>query len=115
MGDITRNFDRSEFACRCQCGYDDINILLVNRLQAIRDITGLKMIINSGCRCEKHNREVGGAPDSYHLTGQAADWRFEPASYTWYVMLSRWSGGFHYYEDKGFVHTDVGPKRRWNG
>ena len=31
------------------------------------------MTVNSGFRCAKHNREVGGVPASQHLRGEAAD------------------------------------------
>ena len=32
--------------------------------------------INSAFRCQKHNKEVGGAKDSQHLTGMAIDLQF---------------------------------------
>ena len=28
MGDLTKNFSRSEFACKCGCGFDDIDLVL---------------------------------------------------------------------------------------
>ncbi len=31
------------------------------------------MTINSGFRCEKHNKEVKGKPDSQHMLGKAVD------------------------------------------
>lgn len=31
------------------------------------------MIINSGNRCPTHNKNVGGAANSYHVRGRAAD------------------------------------------
>ena len=33
------------------------------------------MVVNSGYRCPKHNKEVGGAVYSQHLKGLAADIR----------------------------------------
>lgn len=120
---ITENFDSQEFACRCGCGFDDINPSLVHRLQVVRDIAGCRIVILSGCRCSKHNAAVGGTPESYHLVGQAADWRFihfigrrmnlehiltETSKLTW-----DWSGGYHFYSELGFIHTDIGPRRRW--
>ncbi len=114
MGDITENFSRSEFACKCGCGFDQINIGLIHRLQVIRDILGVPIQVLSGCRCKKHNADplVGGEPDSYHLTGEAADWTVSEILDI-AEALSHWSGGFHYYPDKVFIHTDVGPRRRW--
>jgi uncharacterized protein YcbK (DUF882 family) len=73
MGDFTRNFSRSEFACKCGCGLDSIDPALVNMLQDSRDATALTYVIASGCRCERHNREIGGKPNSAHIRGKAAD------------------------------------------
>jgi uncharacterized protein YcbK (DUF882 family) len=118
MTNLTNNFGRHEFACKCRCGFDEIDERLVHRLQVISDIIGLPMIINSGCRCEQHNKNIGGSDMSYHLTGKAADWCFNiPRDEKFYsqiaVLIGNWSGGFHYYEDKKFFHCDLGPKRRW--
>jgi len=44
-------------------------------LQALRDLYGETMIVDSGWRCQEHNasKEVGGSPRSMHLLGRAAD------------------------------------------
>jgi uncharacterized protein YcbK (DUF882 family) len=34
---------------------------------------GTELQITSGCRCPLHNADVGGAAQSHHLTGNAAD------------------------------------------
>jgi len=47
--------------------------LLVDRLQALRDRVGRPVVITSGYRTMDHNRTIGGAPESLHLRGQAAD------------------------------------------
>jgi len=73
MGDLTRDFSRAEFACKCGCGKDDINLTLVERLQAIRTALNEPIRIKSGCRCRAHNEAVGGKLYSAHLTGDAAD------------------------------------------
>ncbi len=73
MGDLTKNFSRSEFACRCGCGRGDVSPQLVTILQALRDALGRPLIITSAVRCEKHNREVGGEMGSAHVRGLAVD------------------------------------------
>lgn len=115
MDKITENFRRKEFACKCGCGFDDIDIRIVNRLQVVRDILGIPIKVLSGCRCKKHNADIGGKPESCHLKGEAIDWTVEdPEKLAMAaMMLVNWSGGFHYYSDKKFIHTDVGRKRRW--
>ena len=37
MGDLTKNFNRFEFACKCGCGFDDIDLKVVQALQKLRD------------------------------------------------------------------------------
>jgi len=117
VGDLTQNFSKSEFACKCGCGFDNINVGLVNRLQVMRDIVGCPITVTSGCRCPKHNKEEGGAPESYHLKGEAVDVVIEKGNYflKWVcsILLSEWSGGMHFYDSGGDAHFDIGPKRRW--
>lgn len=42
-------------------------------LRIIEMETGCKMKITSGYRSRKHNKRVGGAKNSYHLTNRARD------------------------------------------
>ena len=47
---------------------------LVNEvLDPLREAFGKPIVVNSGYRCEKLNKAVGGASGSQHRTGQAAD------------------------------------------
>lgn len=66
MGDLTQNFSRSEFKCRCGCGLDKIDLDLVDNLQHSRDATGMPYKIASGCRCQEHNGVIGGKMNSSH-------------------------------------------------
>ena len=73
MGDLTKDFSRHEFACKCGCGFDQIDPRVVDMCQVIRDKLGAPVRINSACRCQKRNAQVGGVKDSYHTKGLAAD------------------------------------------
>ena len=73
MGDLSKNFNREEFACKCGCGHDNVSPVLVNLLQEIRDYIDRAVHVHSGCRCEAHNKAVGGVSNSAHITGEAAD------------------------------------------
>lgn len=52
---------------------DNILELVDKVLQPLRDAWGKPIKINSGYRCEKLNKAVGGVPTSQHTKGQAAD------------------------------------------
>ena len=70
---LSRNFSRYEFKCKCgQCDFDTVDVELVQILQDIRDIFGV-VTITSGNRCAEYNRAIGGAVNSYHVRGRAAD------------------------------------------
>lgn len=59
MGDISKNYDRSEWACKCGCGLDRIDLRLMPIAEIIRHYEGGKpMSINSGCRCLLHNERI---------------------------------------------------------
>lgn len=47
--------------------------LMDNILEPLRDRFGLPIMVNSGYRCLRLNRAVGGADGSQHTKGQAAD------------------------------------------
>lgn len=73
MGDLTDHFSRSEFACQCGCGSDNISADFVDDLESVRNLLGRGMRITSGVRCSSHNKQIGGVATSAHVTGKAAD------------------------------------------
>ena len=76
---VGQHFQAKEFKCPC-CGENTVHKNLVAALDAIRKQIGTSIRINSGVRCEAHNKAIGGAPRSYHLPregiGHAADITF---------------------------------------
>lgn len=52
---------------------DSLRILANNLLQPLRDLYGHPIAINSGYRSVTVNKAKGGASNSQHLTGEAAD------------------------------------------
>ena len=73
MDKISQHFLRSEFACKCECGFDTVDVSLIELLEAVRLRFDRPITINSGCRCEAYNREIGGSENSQHMLGRAAD------------------------------------------
>ena len=49
------------------------NVELLVAWECLRKSIGLPITVNSGFRCAKHNKEVGGTLTSRHLFGQAVD------------------------------------------
>ena len=107
MGDLTNNFSAKEFACRCGCGFQDINLGLVDILQNVRDNYPHPLIITSGFRCPEHNRNVGGSPESSHLKGLAVDIAC-PDSTSRYILLRTLVVYFsRICIAKNFIHVDI--------
>jgi uncharacterized protein YcbK (DUF882 family) len=114
MGDISEHFDRREFRCKCGCGYDTVDVELLELCEIVRQETGKPLIINSACRCPSHNREVGGGKRSQHLIGRAADLRVDNPKAVYDALCKRFPDeyGFGCYDT--FVHVDSrtnGPAR----
>ena len=53
----------------------NLEALVENVLDPLREAWGAPIIVTSGYRCVKLNNAVGGAKSSQHTTGQAADIR----------------------------------------
>lgn len=70
--DLT-HFEPKEFECRCGCGLMNVRDTFMWKLEFARHEAKMPFIINSGSRCEKHNRKEGGTETSDHLTGEGAD------------------------------------------
>ena len=61
-----------EVVCKCKCGHT-LTTSFFNALNDLREGFGKPIIVLSGARCAEHNRSVGGAKQSAHLDGRAAD------------------------------------------
>lgn len=72
VGRLSQHFVASEFACP-HCGVAVVRQSLVELLERVRLSAGGPLHVVSGYRCPVHNHEVGGATDSQHMYGAAAD------------------------------------------
>lgn len=90
-------------------------------LQPLRDKYG-PIHINSGYRVRRLNKLVGGAPNSTHMFGLAADITPDTDDKKEKTRileamakdLNDHVGGFHYYVAAGFIHVDIrGHIERW--
>jgi len=111
----TPYFTRAEFACKCGCGFDTVDYGLVAALDKIRAHFGVPVTITSGCRCESHNRAVGGSEASQHRRGRAADFTVQgiPPSKVAEYVEGLGLGGIGIY--KTWIHIDTRHgKARWD-
>ena len=73
---LTKNFRYGEFWCNGiepPVRYRGNIQKLADELQKLRDIVKRPIVITSGYRTVKHNKNIGGAKNSQHLYGKAAD------------------------------------------
>lgn len=122
---LTNNFSLKEFECNCGCSMPSFvkdNVLkLAEDLQVIRDEIDKPIKITNAYRCKSHNAKVGGAKNSQHLLGKAADLQVkgldpkEVADLVEDLMKSELitKGGVGRYST--FTHVDIrGNNARWN-
>lgn len=125
MGDLSQNFDSTEFACHCGCGYSTPSYRLIDNLQELRDHWGYPITVRSGCRCYNHNNSdsVLGSRNSYHLNGMGADitlqdilvvgqarnWEIGQVMQEFHILCRDVfdGNGIIFYPVKKFVHVDV--------
>lgn len=121
MGDLnlTANFSRNEFKCKCnKCNYDTVDVETLMVLQNVADQFDAAVTINSGCRCLKYNKAVGGSENSYHLQGRASDIKVKGVSpYEVYTYLdNKYPGSYGLGKYSNFTHVDTRTgKARWMG
>jgi hypothetical protein len=104
--------------CPC-CGLSCLDIRLHAALTVLDDLLPAQFAITSLTRCVMHNVSVGGARDSLHLYGRAAD--LAPVNITLYRLIAAAlttpafeSGGIGLYPQSGIIHVDVRPRpARW--
>ena len=113
-------FGRHEFACKCgKCGGYPVEPkeAFLRKLDAFRERVGEPVYINSGIRCPAHNAAAGGADDSRHLYGDAADIRCDGKTPEQLYEIADeifCDGGVGLY-DWG-IHVDArGHRARWVG
>lgn len=127
---ITEHFWRSEFDCHDGTPYpqawiNDRLLPLCIALEKLRTAVGVPLIIHSGYRTTAYNRRVGGATQSQHLQGRAADIACAVAPAKVADLLEQMiaspetlmqipQGGIGRYST--FTHYDIrGTAARWKG
>lgn len=113
---MAKYFSKTEFCCK-HCGQlpeNGIDERLLAVLDDVREKVGSPIFVSSGYRCLVHNKNIGGASQSYHVKGMAADVYSNDLDVHCLkkvikeVMVSKGlEGGLQEYTDQEFVHVDV--------
>lgn len=112
---ISEHFALSEFES-ADTKEVKIDSKLVEKLEKLRRRIGQPLRINSGYRTPKHNKAVGGAKNSLHMTGKAADIAKVPGLSIDEMFVLAESIGFDGIGRYNWgIHVDVrGNKARWD-
>ncbi len=109
---------RTDFSCPC-CGGNQISDKVVSLVKDIEKELGSSITITSGYRCKSHNKKVGGASNSQHLLGNAADItaHLSVRQSLFDLCQKKYQdskiGGLGVYST--FRHVDIGTHRTWKG
>ena len=113
---LSPNFRLVEFACKDGSDRVLVHPALVALLEEVRAHFGAPVHVNSGYRTPEHNKRVGGATDSRHVWGFAADFTVRGVKNSAVRTRLRQLevGGIGTYAS--WTHCDVdGYRRRWTG
>lgn len=124
----SKYFSESETQCHCGCGGNDVNPLLLKKLDELREMIGGPLELSCAYRCHAHNAKTpGSVKDSQHTLGNAADVLVPDYDHchtveqlAWYAEQVGFDGIGIYPEDE-FVHVDVRDngespgEYRWEG
>lgn len=108
MGDLSPHFSAWEFRDHRTGSLIGPHPALLEGLERLRASKGARPLrIVSGYRSPTTNAAVGGARNSQHLYGRAAD--IEPSYCTVHEALAAGFTGVGYSSSGGVVHVDVRP------
>jgi len=103
---MSNKITMSELRCPC-CGETCIDDAFFARLNLAREIACVPFVINSGYRCEKHNKEIGSTSRN-HVDGKAADIRATHGPSRGKILNGLYQAGFKRIGiGKTFIHADT--------
>lgn len=94
---------------------------LAAKLEEVRTLLGFPIHINSGYRCSKVNKGIGGKPTSSHVQGLAADIKCPQFGTPEQVCRAIADSGIHFDQlimefatpdGRGWTHIGIGAKNR---
>lgn len=109
-------FQVRDFQCKCGCGAFRVMPGFLPKLSALQEACGVNFVVNSCCRCPRHNKSIGGHYRSLHLTENIA-WNLGgscavdlalPAGHTHRKLVwdIAWKHGWSIGDNTRFLHLD---------
>jgi peptidoglycan hydrolase-like protein with peptidoglycan-binding domain len=107
--DGIKYFQKSEWACKCGCGLNNVDHTLVTVAERVRTYFNTPITISSGLRCPTRNAQAGGVSNSRHLTGKAMDFcvRGKSAAQVLTYVQKQPEIRYSYAINDSYVHMDV--------
>jgi uncharacterized protein YcbK (DUF882 family) len=105
-------FKPSETECKCGCGINNIDSKFMKMLNKAREIADMPFFITSGCRCPKHNKNVGGSKSSSHIASnrrkcKAVDIKADTSRRRLFILSALLQAGFtRIGMANNFIHVD---------
>lgn len=117
---LSQNFNSNEFDDDLEDETNHFTLIspfLIVAMQQIRETIGQAVHITSGFRSERKNTSIGGAKQSYHTKGMAADFTVLSSSFELEEFFNliidptferfKFIKGIGLYLARGFIHVDV--------
>ena len=113
---LSTHYTKEECACPC-CGAVQVNSKLTVLMELVRGLNGNTPITpNSVYRCYFHNANIGGATNSQHLEGKAADMPVDDPQAVYEALCSLFPDSYGFGLYPTFIHIDCrDTKARWMG
>jgi len=105
------HFHPSEFPrCVPPCKKSDMNADTIARLNRMREIAGIPLVLNSAYRSPAHDRARGRSGTGAHTLGRAVDIRCNASDTRYKIITAAIEAGFTRIGVAGtFVHVDDSP------
>ena len=96
--------------CTPSCSINDMNQGTLDRLDRVREIAGIPLLLNSACRSAEHDKSRGRSGTGSHTTGRAIDIRCNASATRYKIVTAALQAGFTRIGiAKTFVHLDDSP------
>lgn len=105
-------FKIEEFKCKCGCGRAEMMPSTLEKLEKARELANTPFKINSGYRCDAHNRAVGGKSEGAHTNGYAVDIAASVSPSRYEIVKALIQVGFNRVGiADSFIHADDDPSK----